>query len=83
MASLSAHLREAGDHGALAFHPECPVCRDERLAGTLSADALVGRRTQALFAAGVLALSSATPTVALAQEPDQEQEARLRLTRPP
>jgi hypothetical protein len=74
MASLSAHLREAGDHGALAFHPECPVCRDERLAGTLSADALVGRRTQALFAAGVLALSSATPTVALAQEPDQEQE---------
>ena len=52
--------------GALAFHPECPVCRDERLAGTLPADALVGRRTQALFAAGVLALSSATPTAALA-----------------
>ena len=50
------------------------MCRDERLAGTLPADALVGRRTQALLAAGVLALSSATPTAALAQEPDQEQE---------
>jgi hypothetical protein len=74
MASLSAHLRRAGDHGALAFHSECPVCRDERLAGTLPADALVGRRTQALLAAGVLALSSAPPTAALAQEPDQEQE---------
>jgi LysM domain len=74
MASLSAHLRRAGDHGALRFHPECPVCRDERLAGTLPTDALVSRRTQALFAASVLALSSAPPTAALAQEPDQEQE---------
>ena len=74
MASLSAHLRQAGDHGALAFHPECPICRDERLVGTLPADALVSRRTQALFAAGVLALSSAPSAAALAQEPDQEQE---------
>jgi hypothetical protein len=74
MSSLSAHLREPDDHGALAFHPECPICRHERLAGTLPADALVSRRTQALFAAGVLALSSATPAVALCQEPDQEQE---------
>ena len=74
MASLSAHLREPGDHGRLAFHPGCPVCRDERLAGTLPADALVSRRTQALVAAGVLALSSAASTAALAQEPDQEHE---------
>ena len=74
MASLSAHLREPGDHGALAFHPACPVCREERLAGTLRADALVGRRGQALFAAGVLALSATPATAALAQEPDQEQE---------
>ena len=74
MASLSAHLREPGNHGALAFHPACPICRSERLAGTLPADALVGRRTQALVAAGVLAFSSAAPAAALAQEPDQEQE---------
>jgi hypothetical protein len=75
MASLSAHLREPGDHGRLAFHPECPVCRDERLVGALPADAIVSRRTQALLAAGVLAVSSAAPTAAFAQaEPDQEQE---------
>jgi hypothetical protein len=75
MASLSAHLRESGDHGRLAFHPGCPVCRDERLVGALPADAIVSRRTQALLAAGVLALSSAAPTAAFAQaEPDQEQE---------
>lgn len=74
MASLSAHLREPGDHGALAFHPGCPACREERLAGTLRTDALVGRRGQALFAAGALALSATPATAALAQEPDQEQE---------
>jgi hypothetical protein len=74
MGSLSVHLREPGDHGRLAFHPECPVCRDERLAGALPADAIVGRRTQAVFAAGVLALSSAAPSAVLAAEPDQEQE---------
>ena len=74
MASLSAHLREPGDHGALAFHPACPVCREERLAGTLRADALVGGRGQALFAAGVLALSATPAAAAFAQEPDQEQE---------
>lgn len=74
MSSLSAHLREAGDHGRLAFHPECPICRDERLAGALPTDAIVSRRTQALFAAGVLAWSSATPVAVLAAEPDQERE---------
>jgi hypothetical protein len=74
MGSLTSHLREPGDHGRLAFHPECPVCRDERLAGVLPSDAFVGRRTQAMLAAGVLALSTATPTAVLAAEPDQEQE---------
>jgi hypothetical protein len=74
MASLSAHLRESGDHGRLGFHPDCPACRDERLFGALPADAIVSRRTQALLAAGVLALSSAAPTAAFAAEPDQEQE---------
>ncbi len=74
MASLTAHLRRAGDHGRLAFHPQCPVCCRERLAGTLPADAFVGRRTQAVLAAGVLALSTATPAAVLAAEPDQEQE---------
>jgi hypothetical protein len=74
MASLTRHLRSSGDHGRLAFHPECPVCCRERLVGAIPADALVSRRTQALFAAGVLALSTTTPTAVLAAEPDQEQE---------
>jgi hypothetical protein len=74
MASLTAHLRRPGDHGRLPFHPECPICCHDRLAGSLPSDAVVGRRTQALLAASVLALSTATPTAVLAAEPDQEQE---------
>jgi hypothetical protein len=67
MASLTTHLRESGDHGRLAFHPDCPVCRRERLAGTLPAEPLIGWRTQAALAVGVLALSTTTPASALAQ----------------
>jgi hypothetical protein len=67
MVSLTTHLRESGDHGRLAFHPDCPVCRRERLAGTLRADPIIGRRTQAALAVGVLALSTTTPASALAQ----------------
>ncbi len=77
MASLTAHLRRPSDHGRLPFHPECPLCCSERLSGPLPADAVVGRRTQALLAAGVLALSTATPTAVLAAEPDQEQEGAV------
>src|SRR5688572_12977418 len=74
MATLSVHLRTPEAHGRLAFHPQCPLCVGERLAGTLPADAVVTRRGQALVAAGVLALSSAPPATALAADPDQEQE---------
>ena len=35
MASLSAHLRRADDHGRLGFHSQCPQCRTERLSGRL------------------------------------------------
>ena len=74
MASLTAHLRRTDDHGRLPFHPECPLCRSERLAGAPPIDPLISRRSQALLAASVLAMSSATPTAVLAAEPDQEQE---------
>src|SRR3954454_20056388 len=74
MASLSAHLRRPDNHGRLAFHPDCPVCRSERLLGVLPAEAVVSRRAQALLAAGVLVLSTTKPTAVLAAEPDQEQE---------
>jgi nucleoid-associated protein YgaU len=75
--SLSAHLTAGtAEHGRLAFHPDCPRCRAERLAGNLAADSLVSRRGQAALAAGLLAFSAGAPT-ALAQAPeaDQHQEA--------
>src|SRR3954453_14913822 len=72
MASLSAHLRESGDHGQLGFHPACPVCCEERLAGSLPGDVIVGRRAQALVAAGVLAFSGVAPAAVLAATGDQE-----------
>jgi LysM domain len=74
MGSLTAHLVEAGDHGRLRFHPSCPVCREERLFGTLSSEPVVSRRAQALLAGGVLALSTSGPVGALAQEPDRQFE---------
>jgi LysM domain len=74
MGSLTAHLLEPGDHGRLRFHPSCPVCRQERLYGTLSSEPVVSRRAQALLAGGVLAISSAAPAVAIGQEPDMQSE---------
>jgi hypothetical protein len=77
MGSLTAHLLEAGDHGRLPFHPSCPVCRRERLYGTLSSEPVVPRRAQALLAGGVLAFSASAPVVAAAQEPDRQFEGAV------
>jgi nucleoid-associated protein YgaU len=75
--SLSAHLTAGtAEHGRMAFHPDCPRCRAERLAGNLAADSLVSRRGQAALAAGLLALSAgAPPALAQAPDTDQQQEA--------
>jgi hypothetical protein len=74
MGTLTAHLRRTGDHGALPFHPDCPVCLAERLSGTLHTQTPTGRRTQAAVVAAMLAASTASPTVAVAQEADQVTE---------
>lgn len=74
MTSLTAHLTDSGDHGRLGFHPGCPACRQQRLFGSLSSEAVISRRAQAALASGVLALSAAGPSAALAQEPDQQAE---------
>lgn len=74
MASLTAHLTDNGDHGRLGFHPSCPSCRRQRLFGSLSSEAVFSRRTRAALASGVLAMSAAGPSAALAQEPDQQLE---------
>jgi hypothetical protein len=77
MHSLSTHLRSLDDHGRLAFHAECPVCRRERLAGALASEPIVSRRSQAVLVSGVLAFSAASPAAVFAAEPDQEQQGSL------
>jgi LysM domain len=74
---LSKHLTaSAVDHGRLGFHPDCPRCRVDRLAGPVRRDALVSRRAQAAFAAGLLAFSvGAAPASAQVPEVDSEQQA--------
>ena len=74
MGSLTAHLLETGDHGRLGFHPSCPVCRHERLSGSLSSEPVISRRVQAALASGVLAFSAAAPAAAIAKDPDRQQE---------
>lgn len=70
MPSLSVHLQRDEDHAGLPFHPSCPVCRRERLAGSLAGDELVSRRTQAKVAAGLLAFSGLGAPAAVAADPD-------------
>jgi hypothetical protein len=68
VASLNNRLRESGSHGRLPFHPGCPVCREERLRGSLVGDAILGQRGKAGLLAATLALSSlGLPVAALAQ----------------
>jgi LysM repeat protein len=74
LGSLTAHLLETGDHGRLGFHPSCPVCRHERLSGSLSSEPVISRRVQAALASGVLAFSAAAPAAAIAKDPDRQQE---------
>jgi nucleoid-associated protein YgaU len=74
MSSLSVHLRRAEDHSGLPFHPSCPVCRRDRLSGSLDGDELVSRRTQAALAVGVLAFSAVGAPAAVAAGPDTEVE---------
>jgi hypothetical protein len=74
MPSLTAHLRLPEDHSGLSFHPACPVCRRDRLAGSLDGEDLVSRRTQAAIAAGLLAFSGLGVPAAVASEPDSATE---------
>jgi hypothetical protein len=75
MRSFAAHLQDVDSHDRLPFHAACPICRQTRLTGTLPADALMSQRTQAMLAAGVLAVSTTAPTAAaLGAEQDQQQE---------
>lgn len=75
MRSLAAHLQDVDSHDRLPFHAACPICRQARLTGSLAGDALMSQRTQAMFAAGVLAVSTTAPAAAaLGAEQDQQQD---------
>ncbi len=72
MHALSTHLRQPVDHARLSFHPDCPICRRQRLAGRVPADELVSRRTVAAAAVGALMTSSLPVAPAFAaRERDQ------------
>ena len=84
MSSLSVHLRLPEDHSGLPFHASCPVCRRERLAGTLDGDEIVSRRTQAALTAGLLAFSGiGAPAAAVAAGPDQDMDGSAEVVASP
>jgi nucleoid-associated protein YgaU len=84
MSSLSVHLRLPEDHSGLPFHPSCPVCRRDRLAGSLDGDEIVSRRTQAAIAVGLLAFSGVgAPAVAVAAGPDQDIDGSAEVVQSP
>jgi hypothetical protein len=68
VSSPSDHLPQSESHRGLTFHPSCPVCRLERLRGSLVGDLQVGQRGKAGLLAATLAVSSlGLPAAALAQ----------------
>jgi hypothetical protein len=83
--SLNAHLTAGtAEHGRLGFHPDCPRCRAQRLAGDLRHDSLISRRTQAGLAASLIAFSAlAAPASAQIPEAGQEQEVPASGGEPP
>ena len=75
MRSLTVHLVNTDAHDGLPFHWCCPICRQTRVTGSVGVDGLVSARTQAVLAAGVLAVSASSPvTAAFAGELDQQQD---------
>ena len=79
MTSLSTHLRHPETHGALPFHAECPICRTERLVGSLASGGPGSPRAHAALAATVLAFNTTAPA-ALAAEQESEHEGSAPVT---
>src|SRR5215208_1783497 len=70
----NVHQSGSGDHDRLGFHPDCPICGQDRLFGVLSPEPVWARRLRVLLAAGVLAVSAGATTTSVASEPDDQQE---------
>jgi len=54
--TLNTHFQTTGHDGRLPYHAGCPVCRAERLCGTVPDGPVISRRTQAATVAAVVAL---------------------------
>lgn len=74
MVIRNVHQSGSGDHDRLGFHPDCPVCGQDRLFDLLSPEPIWSRRLRVLLAAGVLAVSAGATTTSVASEPDDQQE---------
>ncbi len=74
MVIRNVHQSGSSGHDRLGFHPDCPVCRQDRLFGVLSPEPLWSRRLRVLLTAGVLAVSAGATTTSVASEPDDQQE---------
>lgn len=69
MNDLSAHLKSGAAHSYLPFHPACPLCKDERLVGTLGREVQTPRRVAVGVVAASLIASTGVPTASLAAGP--------------
>ena len=74
MPPRNLHQSETQAHARLGFHPDCPVCRQDRLFAALCPEPALSLRVRALLATGVLALSAGLTSTSVAYEPDQQQE---------
>ena len=82
MNSLSAHLVAGPKHGRLRFHPDCPFCRKQRLAGPLS-DAVLPARAQAGLLAAALSAGTLLPAAGAAADPTTENAPTARASQTP
>jgi hypothetical protein len=71
---LNIHQSRSTNHDRLGFHPDCAVCRQDRLFAVLSPHPVVARRVRVLLATGVLAFSAGLTATSVASEPDDQQE---------
>jgi nucleoid-associated protein YgaU len=67
--SLNSHLTAGADHYLLRFHPDCPVCRTQRLVAFRSGGVLPLRTRAGLLAAALSAGTVIPSSLAAADEP--------------
>jgi hypothetical protein len=80
--SLSRHLTAGPDHSRLAFHPDCPICREQRFAGSLPVVVFPAPARAGLLAAA-LSAGSLFPSSIAAGNPGNPPAAKVSQAAPP